>query len=220
MKLLIVSATIFEIEDVVNKYFQKTTTIGLYKSDVFKNTDIYITGVGMLAMAVNLNTFLIKSDTEYDTVINVGFCGCYNNKLNTGELVFVNSDCIVEFGVLNNNIGKINNEFNFNCNNSYLLEKIKTLKAVRGATVNCNTNNRAKANYYTKKYKAETESMEGASFYDVCEKQKQQCLQIRSVSNHIPWKSKEEWDFNIAKKSLTKFLLEICYYSVTPTNYE
>jgi len=46
------------------------------------------------------------------------------------------------------------------------------------------------------------ESMEGAAVFKVCEEIKVPCIQIRSISNKIERRNKENWDLDLSISNL------------------
>ena len=53
------------------------------------------------------------------------------------------------------------------------------------------------------------ESMEGAAFFFCCMNEKIPCLQIRSISNYVEKRNKENWDIPLALKNLHSSLVEL-----------
>ena len=58
-----------------------------------------------------------------------------------------------------------------------------------------------------KKYKPEIESMEGAAFFYVCEKENIPSIQLRAISNYVERRNKDNWNIPLALQNL-KLALE------------
>jgi futalosine hydrolase len=51
--------------------------------------------------------------------------------------------------------------------------------------------------------------MEGAAFFYVCEQTKTSCLQIRAISNVVERRNRENWQIELAIKSLNDTLIKL-----------
>jgi futalosine hydrolase len=60
-----------------------------------------------------------------------------------------------------------------------------------------------------KKYNCDLETMEGAAFFYVCLMENVSFLQIRSVSNYVEPRNKENWDIPLAINNLNDVLKEV-----------
>jgi futalosine hydrolase len=162
----------------------------------------------------------LLAQNEYDLAINVGIAGAFDRKLNMGDVVHVISDRFADLGVEEadgsftdmHDLGLIKpNTPPFK--NGTLVdensEAFQFLPKVKGLTVN-------KVHGYTpsieaiqKKYEADIESMEGAAFFLACQLAKVSFLQIRSISNYVESRNRENWNLPLAIENLNKTLLEI-----------
>ena len=62
--------------------------------------------------------------------------------------------------------------------------------------------------------------MEGAAFFQVCEKFNIPCLQIRSVSNKVEKRDLQKWDIDLAVKNLNEEVEKLfIVYEVNFSNF-
>ncbi|MDP4809656.1 MAG: hypothetical protein NWR65_00860, partial [Saprospiraceae bacterium] len=86
----------------------------------------------------------------------------------------------------------------------------KFLTLAHGITLNTVTGTQSKADKIIKKYPdVEIENMEGASFFYVCLKEKIPFMSIRSISNYVEDRNKENWKMLEAIESLNNTLAEL-----------
>jgi len=91
-------------------------------------------------------------------------------------------------------------------NNHELLEKT-TLKKVRSISVNEITTSMQRVKFYQDVFKPVTESMEGAALHYTCLMEKIPFIQLRSISNYITERNKENWDMKQSILNLNKELI-------------
>ena len=77
-----------------------------------------------------------------------------------------------------------------------------SLQKVRAITVNTVHGNNATISAIVQRETPEIESMEGASIFKVCEEFNVPCIQIRSISNKVEKRNKNNWDLNLAIENL------------------
>ncbi|MCR9289558.1 MAG: futalosine hydrolase [Bacteroidetes bacterium] len=219
MKLLIVSATPFEIAPLINhlgQNFEKKTESVFSKNEL--EITILITGVGIAYTGYSLGKLLTQN--TYDFAINVGIAGAFNRNLKIGEVVQVISERFGDLGVEEadgtftdmHELGLLPpNDPPFE--NGLLLDKnseaFQFLKKVNGLTIN-------KVHGYTnsieaiqKKYAVDIESMEGAAFFLACKLEEIPFLQIRSISNYVESRNRENWNLPLAIENLNKTVIEM-----------
>ena len=73
---------------------------------------------------------------------------------------------------------------------------------MRGITVNTVHGNNQSISEIIARLNPEVESMEGAAVFKVCEEFNIPCLQIRSVSNSVEKRNRNNWDLDLAIKNL------------------
>ena len=181
MNILIVAATNFEITSVK-----------------IKKKPILITGIGMVNTAIRLPQELMKN--KYDLVINMGVAGSFSDNLKNGDVVEVLEDNFSEIGFENDF------EFlrfaDFNLKTRYLNKSRTHLKKAKAITVNTVHGSETSISKIVKREKPEIESMEGASIFKVCKEMGISCIQIRSISNKVEKRNKNNWDLDLAITNL------------------
>lgn len=195
MKPLIVAATQEEIQESI---------------PFLENNHIpyIITGVGMTATAFKLGRELVKYSP--DLVINVGITGAIDKNLHLGEVVQISRDTFSELGAEDEEhfislddlgFGKTS----FQEMGAEILEI--NLPKVEGITVNTTHGDESSiARIKTLFPNAATESMEGAAVFYACHQEKMSCIQIRSISNYVEKRNKENWNIPLAIKNLNAWL--------------
>jgi futalosine hydrolase len=213
MKILIVSATQFEVKPLLDFLGIAMPTTGMNNANIdFEDKDIQvlITGVGMVNTAFIMGRYI---NSLYDIVINVGVCGAFDKQLELGQLVRVTSDVLSEMGAENGDefltYDQLNlpgeHMFSEHYTNSNSL--IDFLKKVKGITVNTVHGNEVNIEKVQRLYHPDVESMEGAAFFAGCVRTGNDFLQIRSISNYVEKRDKSKWQMPLAIKNLNDFLI-------------
>jgi len=223
MKILIVTATIAEIQPLFNALKIAVNKIDrIYKTDYAGHTlTILITGVGMVATAYHLGE---TNRVDFDMALNTGIAGSFSNEYAIGETVNVTSDCFAELGAdygekfvplsqmdfakdtfefISDKNGELVN--NTTANNTVISE----LKKVKGITVNTVNGEEMRIEKMKKLFSPDIESMEGAAFLFACQKKKLPCFQFRSISNYIEPRNLNNWNIPFAIANVNRKLLEI-----------
>ncbi len=196
MKLLILTATAFEIQDTIDKVLP---------------ADILVGGVGIPSTIYKLTQQLNK--TRYDIVVQAGIAGAFTDIYTLGETVLVKQDTFGDLGVEEK--GSLSSIFDMGLankdeapfhngwlvNNNSILET-SHLKTVSAVTVNKITESAAQNELLYKKYNAAVESMEGAALHYVCLQQQILFIQLRSISNYIGERDKTKWKMKEAIANL------------------
>ena len=167
-------------------------------SDEIKKNPTLITGVGMVNTAIYLTKELAKK--KYDLVINMGVAGSFSKELKNGDVVEVVEDNFSEIGFENNL--EFSKFTDFDVKTKYLNSSRTSLKKVRAITVNTVHGNKVTISEIVKREGPEIESMEGASVFKVCEEFNVPCMQIRSISNKVEKRNKNNWDLDLAIRNL------------------
>ncbi len=213
MKILIVSATQFEVKPLLDFLGIAMPTIGINNANIdFEDKDIkvLITGVGMVNTAFMMGRYI---NSLYDMVINVGVCGAFDKQLELGQLVRVTSDVLSEMGAedgeefLTYDQLNLPGEHMFSENYTISNSLIDSLKKVKGITVNTVHGNEVNIEKVYQLYHPDIESMEGAAFFAGCERTDNDFLQIRSISNYVEKRDKSKWQMPLAIKNLNDFLI-------------
>ena len=219
MLLTIVAATPFEITP-LNQFLNTNFT---KKSNTFFESNelkirLLITGVGLTHTAFALGKYLAKA--KPDLLLNAGVAGAFNKSLSIGDVVHVISERFADLGVEEAN-GKFTDvhemglipmdeapfEAGFMTNRD--AGNHRFLPTVHGITVHKvhGTANSIKA--IESKYAADVETMEGAAVFFACLKEKVPFLEIRSISNYVEPRNKENWNLPLAIDNLNKVLIEL-----------
>lgn len=221
MKFLLVSATLLEIEPTLaefgkGRHLSPELTRFKYGSIIL---DVLVTGVGM----VHTTYFLTKYLNSYkpDLVINAGICGSFNDAVSIGSVVNVVTDSFPEIGSESADSFmswfdlKLENPQRFPFSEGKLVNPDKDvllknfdITQVEGATVNTVHGNELNIQKFTRNFKPDVESMEGAAFMYACLQQGVQFLQIRSVSNKVEVRNTEKWNIKLAISNLNSFLIK------------
>ncbi len=208
MNYLLIAATVKEIEPFLAFY---------KKFDKELSVDFLIAGIGLTTTAYRLTKQLQLK--KYDFVLQAGVAGCFNSKIPLGTVLAVKKDTIADQSVIE--LKKLKtlfdlklvpqNQFPFNKGwlanpNKLLFEKIK-VKSVTGISVNEISTSKQKINFYKTTFNPVLESMEGAALHFVCLMEKTPFMQIRSVSNYIGERNKNNWDMKKSIENLNETLI-------------
>ena len=185
MKILIVVATKQEIQ-----------------ANNFTNSDILITGVGM----VNTTFMLTKalSSNSYDLVINMGIAGSFCKSINIGDVVEVTQDIFSDMGAESTDQFLSPHEIDLDLDVSFQSVQQTKLKAVKAITVNTIHGNNSSIENIKNRLNPDIESMEGAAVMMVCQQFETKCVQFRGISNFIEERNKENWNISLAISNLNK----------------
>jgi futalosine hydrolase len=214
MQILIISATHFEVEPLLQQMNIQWNKDNHFYSAAYKNhtIDFLIAGVGMVATTYYATKHI---SADYKLVVNAGICGSFNKNLELGSVVHITEDCFSELGAEDgdsfltleqiglNGIQKITN------NSSFSNPVIDEIPKVSGITVNTTHGNEKNIEKIFSLYHPYVESMEGAAFMFVCEQEKVPYIQIRAVSNYVERRNKENWNIPLAIKKLNEKIIEI-----------
>ncbi|HJM16593.1 MAG TPA: futalosine hydrolase, partial [Flavobacteriales bacterium] len=178
-------------------------------SETIKSLPNLITGFGMVNTAINLTKELVENN--FDFVVNMGIAGSFSSDILIGDVVEVVEDNFSEIGFEN---GVSFSEFSeLNVKTSYEIKGGTTLRKVKSITVNTVHGNEKSIDKIVKRLNPDIESMEGAAVFQVCKKFKIPCVQIRSISNKVEIRNKENWNLELAisnlNKEVEKFILTL-----------
>lgn len=221
-KITIIAATKMEIEPLITHFPFKIISSNLLE---FLNNDtnihILITGMGMLSTAANLAIYATQN--ERDLFINAGIAGAFDRNISIGTVLFVESETYGDFGVEDGDefadffdlgfLDKKEDAFQYGKKEAIGEIKnhpiIKNLKKVNSITVNKVHGNPKTIESLLKKYLPDIENMEGLAFYYVCYLLQKDCIEIRSISNYVEKRNKENWDIKGAIKNLNQTLFDL-----------
>ncbi len=216
MKILLVSATRKEIEEVVGTLGNpKSLDQGFLRGFAGETlVDILITGVGALATAESLNRRLMSS--AYDLVLNVGICGSFNLDYTPGTVVGIVSEMwgdlgaedhddfldLFDLGMLKRDEAPYTETELVNPGNA-LSPFFSSYPQVKGLTVNKAHGNRQSIDQCVKKYKPDVESMEGMAVFSTCISLGVNFQSLRSISNFVEPRNRSAWDTTTAIRNLS-----------------
>ena len=181
------------------------------------NTNILITGAGLLNTAYALTWYLSK--TKPGIVIQAGIGGSLHPLYPPGSVVVIGEEVVGDLGAEEgngfNDIFDLNlaeeNMFPFSGKmlvnpHRQVLEKIK-LPAVRGVSINEITTGATRMQQLIEKYGVVIESMEGAALHYVCLQEAVPFIQLRAVSNFVGERDKTKWRMKEALDRLNRELI-------------
>lgn len=199
MKLLIVAAT----RDEINLFY---THFNLPDLDFVEteNFDVLITGVGMVATAFALGN---KLSNRYSKVLNLGIAGSFDYSLPLGTVVQITEDTFIELGAEDGDTFLSIDELGFGKSQFTTSEKLN-LPLVNSVTVNKVTGNEDSIKQILNRKPIQLESMEGAAVFYACAQLNISCLQVRSISNYIEKRNRENWNIGLAVKNLNNWAIE------------
>jgi futalosine hydrolase len=199
MLILIVAATSFEVEPLVNRFGNKL--------------DILITGAGMVPTAFALGRQFNMH--KYDLVINLGIAGSFDRSITPGYVVEITEDTFAETGAEDDQefipittLGFGENTFKPTTTLEQVCSSLYLAKA-KAITVNTVHGNEESIQKIQRRLNPQIETMEGAAFFYACRQFNTPCLQIRSVSNYVEKRNRDNWDIQLAIENLNNFALEL-----------
>jgi futalosine hydrolase len=164
-----------------------------------------VTGIGIPNTIVNLMSHL--QNNKYDLILNIGIAGHFNDNLKIGDVVQIQSDTYADLGAEDKDgnfltlkdleLGNSATKVSFQ--NTLFLPEIKTVSAI---TVNKTSGNTASILKIKQRYDADIETMESAAIAHVCNDLDLRYFCIRSISNKVEARNKDNWDIPLALKVL------------------
>lgn len=207
MNILLVAATQAEIAPTLQHFGIESLSGKTGKHNITALT----TGVGMVATAYSLGELFARQ--QFDLVVNAGIAGAFDRSLKPGETVSVKVDCFAELGAEDGEdfisidglgLGKagVRPELPFEH------DILSSLKKVFAITVNKVHGNDESIYNTSQRLNPQIESMEGAAFFYACNQTSTPCLQIRTISNYVERRNRENWDIPLAVENLNKTLID------------
>jgi futalosine hydrolase len=204
MDTLLVAATEFEISPFI--------------ATQHPNVDILITGIGVPNTLYNIQNAIKNND--YQLIIQAGIGGSFITTTPLATVFEIEKDVFADIGFSQNKIftplhqSKFANKNDFPFTNGWLLNTTKcttkiALQKVTAITVNTVTDNIDTINELTTLYQAQIESMEGAALHFVCLQQAIPFMQLRSVSNYVGERNKNNWKIKEAIAALNQTLQQL-----------
>lgn len=220
MKYLLVTATTGEVAPFID--FLKNTA-STTREDVFEyqNTRLewLVTGVGLTATAFALGRKLALNG-PYTEVLNAGIAGAFPDRgLQIGEVVEIAEETFADLGAEDAQgnllslaeLGLMQPDV-FPFVNGYMVNNPKTgfdgLKTVRGISVNKTSGYAPSIEALKARFEPGVESMEGAAFFYACLLSRQNFAAVRSISNFVEPRNRENWNIPLAIKNLNDHLIK------------
>ncbi|MFT6849884.1 MAG: futalosine hydrolase [Sphingobacteriales bacterium] len=180
-----------------------------------------ICGVGLVNTTFNLTRILAQNKGILG-VINIGIAGSFDSSLKIGEIVNVESDFFGDIGAETSDgpLDLFEMDLEKEDDFPYLggvlyadLEEfdflpLSALPFAKGMTVAQASGTIQTIDSLVGKYDPKIESMEGAAVFYTCKQMGIPVVQIRSISNMVTARNKEEWDVPLALENLHIFLEE------------
>ena len=201
MKILIAAATAEEIS-----ILKEIDTYG-------HEIDFLITGIGMVPTAYMITRQFAAS--EYDLAINIGLAGSFDRSLEIGEVVRVEVDHLSEVGAEDGEDFLTLEDMGLEGLSSVSLEidyhsdTLNGLPVVTGITVNTVHGNEDSIEKIVNRLNPSVETMEGAAFLFVCKRERTMAIQLRSISNYIEKRNKDNWNVQLALSNLHSTIIQI-----------
>ncbi len=171
---------------------------------------VLISGVAIYNTIYNLTQYCCTH--KPDIVLYAGIAGSFSNSYVYADVVHVTEDCFADTGVVENarflNLFDLGlespNAFPFTDGYIRVLPTFcpPHIPQVRGITVNEITSSETRKNMLQQKYAPAIESMEGAAAHFVCAHQNIPCIHLRSISNIVGDRNKNNWQISKAIQSL------------------
>jgi len=215
-KILIVTAT--EAEASALKRIPELRTSGDRILMGNCELSVLITGVGSVATSWGMAKWL-SANLRPDLAINIGIAGSFREEIKIGDVVVPVEDCFADAGIEDGSRfitlaeaglsdpdkfpfkkGKIE------ADNFFVREAIKMMKPVKAITVNTASGLQQTIDRQFKKYNPDIETMEGATFFYICSGEKIPFLALRSISNRVEPRNKDNWNISLALDNLSERL--------------
>lgn len=226
MKILLTAATAAEIAPLINYMDARWRRTG---EGTFTNgqheTELCITGVGMVAAAYSLTRVL--AHRQFDMAIQTGIAGAFDRNLEPGDIVRVQEDCFGDLGAEDHethidifSMGFIDADTapfsggRLVCPETDFSRSLD-IPAVSALTVNMVSGNEKTIKRLADTYNCAIESMEGAAFHYICLSEGQPFVQLRSISNYIEPRDRSKWKIKEAIAELNDFLI----FTLEDNNY-
>ncbi len=176
------------------------------------------TGVGILATSVCLTQLILQQ--KPDLIIQMGIAGSFNKHLPLGKVLAVNEEILGDMGVEEGGEWKDIFDLNLEKSNNPPFKKRKLLNpwltqfnilklpTVKSITVNQISTQKKRIAILQEKYNPILEGMEGAALHYTCQAMSIPFIQIRSVSNYIGDRNKNNWRIKEAIHQLNQTILD------------
>jgi futalosine hydrolase len=182
---------------------------------------LLVAGVGSMSTSWAMTKWL-SSNPKPDLVINAGIAGSFKEEFSIGDVVLPVTDRFADSGIEDGEnyltlfeAGLANaEEFPFrsgiiHADPCYSTRISNLVRPVNAITVNTATGSEATKNRLLMKFNPDIETMEGATFFYICSREKIPFLALRAVSNMVEPRNKAKWNIPFAIERLSEKLGEI-----------
>ena len=209
MNVLVIAATDRELSGLKEISFTRSSLM----------VQTAVTGVGLLPSSYAIMQLIAR--LKPDLIIQVGIAGSFNPTLVLGTAVTVRQEMLADMGVYETDgyhdifeLGLAEKnmppfEQGAIVNHHYHLIESASLPAVSAVSVNEISTSAEKINVFAEKYKADIESMEGASLHYVCSMQQIPFIQIRGISNLVGERDKTKWKIHESMLAATNACINL-----------
>jgi futalosine hydrolase len=218
-RILVVAATEPEADALKNQAGLVHSEDGFYMNEC--RIDLLVTGVGSVATSWSMSKWL-SANMKPDLAINIGIAGSYREDIKIGDVVLPVSDCFADAGIEDEGgfitlaEAGLSDPERFPFKNGkihasdYFVERLtERFKPVNAITVNTASGSAPTIARLLKKYNPDIETMEGATFFYICSREKIPFLALRSVSNRVEPRNKKNWNIPAAIGNLSEKLKEM-----------
>jgi futalosine hydrolase len=182
---------------------------------------VLVTGVGGISTAWAMKQWL--SNNAYpDLAINAGIAGSYSGEIIIGDVVMPVTDRFADMGIEMGDklmtlaeAGLMDpDEFPFEggvicVRNKYIESAGSILKKVNAITVNLCSGSEPTIVRLRNKFNPDIETMEGATFFYICAREKIPFLSVRAISNKVEPGNRDSWDIPLALEKLAGKMNEL-----------
>ena len=216
LRVLIVAATTEEADAFYRIEGLKSSPEGI----AFTNCTVavLVTGVGAAATAWSLTKWFSVNEHP-DVAINIGIAGSFRDDIEIGDVVMPVSDCFADAGIetpggfltfAESGLGASHGSpfAGIFSENRYTDAVGRIVRKVNAITVNTVTGATDSIKRLTGKFNPDIETMEGATFFYICCREKVPFVALRSISNKIEPRKRDKWNISRAIGTLSEKLEE------------
>jgi futalosine hydrolase len=180
-----------------------------------------ITGVGGISTAWAMKQWLCSNPSP-ELAINAGIAGSFSDKLLKGDVVMPVSDCFADLGIeagdriLSLSEAGMMDPDSYPFVGGFIHSRNKivdspgnSLPKVKGITVNTCSGSTATIERLKIKFNPDIETMEGATFFYICARERIPFISVRAISNKVEPRNRDAWDIPLALKNLTIKMKEL-----------
>jgi futalosine hydrolase len=182
---------------------------------------VLVTGVGSVSTAWTMQKWISENGNP-DLALNAGIAGTYNDRIYIGDVVMPVNECFADSGIEDNEkfltlseAGLMNeDEFPFrsgilHADNKYINLLKPVIRSVNAITVNTATGSESSKIKLVKKFNPDIETMEGATFFYICIREKIPFLALRAISNRVEPRNRNNWRIQTALDNLSGKINEV-----------